>query len=74
MSDQTCSPQHNAPHDAAKPQIALLFPGQGSQSVGMGRAFYDSVPAARAVFDEADEALGFPLVPDLGGPEVISMR
>ena len=43
------------------PQIALLFPGQGSQTVGMGRAFYDSSPAAKAVFDEADEALGFPL-------------
>jgi len=43
------------------PKIALLFPGQGSQTVGMGRAFYDASPAARAVFDEADSALGFPL-------------
>jgi [acyl-carrier-protein] S-malonyltransferase len=43
------------------PQLALLFPGQGSQFVGMGRALYDTVPAARAVFDEADAALGFPL-------------
>ncbi len=43
------------------PQIALLFPGQGSQTLGMGRAFYDSVPAAKAVFEEADDALGFPL-------------
>lgn len=43
------------------PQLALLFPGQGSQYVGMGRVFYDTVPAARAVFDEADAALGFPL-------------
>lgn len=52
----------NAPASAAGPkQIALLFPGQGSQSVGMGRAFFDSVPAARAVFEEADEALGFAL-------------
>jgi [acyl-carrier-protein] S-malonyltransferase len=40
---------------------AFLFPGQGSQSVGMGREFYDQYPAARAVFEEADEALGFPL-------------
>ena len=45
--------------DAAK--IALLFPGQGSQTVGMGRNLYDNYPAARAVFDEADEALGFAL-------------
>lgn len=43
------------------PQIALLFPGQGSQTVGMGRAFYDSSPVARAVFEEADDALGFAL-------------
>jgi len=41
--------------------LALLFPGQGSQTVGMGRAFYDASPAARAVFEEADDALGFAL-------------
>jgi [acyl-carrier-protein] S-malonyltransferase len=40
---------------------AFLFPGQGSQSVGMGRDLYDNHPAARAIFDEADAALGFPL-------------
>src|ERR1700721_3144704 len=43
------------------PKIALLFPGQGSQTVGMGRAFSDASPAARAVFEEADDALGFAL-------------
>lgn len=41
--------------------IAFVFPGQGSQTVGMGRALYDSYPEARAVFDAADRALGFPL-------------
>jgi [acyl-carrier-protein] S-malonyltransferase len=37
---------------------AFIFPGQGSQSVGMGRALAEASPAARAVFEEIDEALG----------------
>jgi [acyl-carrier-protein] S-malonyltransferase len=40
---------------------AFLFPGQGSQQVGMGKALAEAFPAARAVFDEADAALGFSL-------------
>ncbi|MGZ5805063.1 MAG: ACP S-malonyltransferase [Xanthobacteraceae bacterium] len=38
--------------------IAFVFPGQGSQSVGMGKALAEAYPAARAVFAEADAALG----------------
>jgi len=41
--------------------LALLFPGQGSQEVGMGKDAYAASPAARDVFDAADAALGFPL-------------
>jgi [acyl-carrier-protein] S-malonyltransferase len=40
---------------------AFVFPGQGSQSVGMGRALAESSPAAAAVFEAADAALGEPL-------------
>ena len=38
--------------------LALMFPGQGSQSVGMGRALHDAYPESRAVFEEVDDALG----------------
>lgn len=41
--------------------LAFVFPGQGSQAVGMGRDLYEGYAVARAVFEEADEALGFPL-------------
>ena len=42
--------------------IAFLFPGQGSQAVGMGKGFYETSPGAKAVFEEANAALGFDLV------------
>ena len=40
---------------------AYLFPGQGAQHVGMGLELYQNTPEARAVFDQADEQLGFAL-------------
>lgn len=52
---------HNHEKDSQKGQamtIAFVFPGQGAQTIGMGRALADAYPAARAVFDEVDDALG----------------
>ena len=40
------------------PKVAFLFPGQGAQAVGMGLDLYQNSPAAKAVFDQVDEALG----------------
>src|SRR5260221_14169917 len=42
-------------------KIAFLFPGQGSQYPGMGQSLARAFPAARRVFQEADDALGFSL-------------
>ncbi len=42
-------------------KLAYIFPGQGSQSVGMGKDLFEGFSSAREVFHEADEALGFPI-------------
>lgn len=46
---------------AQLPKVAYVFPGQGSQSTGMGLDLYNSYPSAKEVFDEADASLGFSL-------------
>jgi len=42
-------------------KTALLFPGQGAQTVGMGKALYEQYPIAKELFDKADKILGFSL-------------
>lgn len=42
-------------------KVAFVFPGQGSQKVGMCKDFYDNYDCAKKVFEKADEALGFPI-------------
>lgn len=42
-------------------KTSFVFPGQGSQFVGMGREIYKNSPAAKAIFDEADQVLGYSL-------------
>ncbi|MCZ8513149.1 ACP S-malonyltransferase [Paenibacillus filicis] len=41
--------------------VAFVFPGQGAQSVGMGKDLTDHFPGSRAIFEEADQVLGYPL-------------
>ncbi len=40
-------------------KTAFIFPGQGAQTIGMGKDFYDNFDAAKKLFDEADDALGY---------------
>ncbi len=52
-------------------KVAYIFPGQGSQFVGMGRDLYESFASAKAIFDQADKVLGIPLTRlCFEGPEV----
>jgi [acyl-carrier-protein] S-malonyltransferase len=58
----------------ANVSIAFTFPGQGSQSVGMGKDLADAFPEARAIFDEVDDALGEKLSKIIWeGPEDVLM-
>ena len=53
--------QQLVPDGGPTTREAWVFPGQGSQQVGMGRDLYETYPAARSLLDEADAILGYPM-------------
>ncbi len=55
-------------------KTAFLFPGQGSQAPGMGRALFDAFPEARARFEQADDVLGFSLSRIMFGEDAEALR
>jgi len=56
--------------DTTMNKIGFIFPGQGSQKVGMGKDFYDAFPEARTIYDKTEKILGFPLKDiSFSGPE-----
>ncbi|ASN05776.1 ACP S-malonyltransferase [Virgibacillus necropolis] len=51
-------------------RVAFMFPGQGSQEIGMGKSFYDAYPEIKEMYQEADEVLSLPLSEIMfNGPE-----
>jgi [acyl-carrier-protein] S-malonyltransferase len=59
LSKSITSKQENIMSETKK--VAYVFPGQGAQSVGMGKDLYDSFDAVKTLFRQADDAAGFPL-------------
>jgi [acyl-carrier-protein] S-malonyltransferase len=59
--EDTCPYEKQDPMTTPHSAIAFLFPGQGSQAVGMGKELAEKYPVARQTFEEADEALGYKL-------------
>ncbi len=57
----TMSPPDGSAFDATRSPVAFLFPGQGSQTVGMGKNLSEAHSIARQTFEEADDALGYKL-------------